>query len=326
MKKTGLDGLRWISPELVMLGLGCVRDRRERNKWRSPQNEVITLDGDRVYNHSTGAGGGGAVDVVMHVTGWTLGASAGWLRRFAATSEAIDGEIEHRCEPSRSDDVEVPDFSPPPASEAAWPRALAYLVGRGLDPQILETLRSSGDVFAEEKHQETDEVDRDRSARAGEVVFRTRPIINVTFLRRAYDGTPTGVVRRGIFGDFKQTLGKKEAGCFSVGNRLAPDVIAIVESPVDAISYRQLHSPDDMLVLSSDGAGTVYRPLLDRFPNAEIRLAQDADAAGDAMAERLRALFSTRRILRDRPLSAKDWNDVLRQRCRQTCNLYPDAP
>ena len=60
MKKTGLDGLRWISPELVMLGLGCVRDRRERNKWRSPQNEVITLDGDRVYNHSTGAGGGGA--------------------------------------------------------------------------------------------------------------------------------------------------------------------------------------------------------------------------------------------------------------------------
>lgn len=326
MNKTGLDHLRWISPEFVMLRLGCIRDRRERNKWRTPRDEVITIDGDKVFNHSTGMGGGGALDVVMHVTGWTLGASAGWLRRFAATSVAIDEEIERGCEPGHSDDVQKQVFSPPPASEAAWPRALAHLVWRGLDPQILGSLHTSGDVFAEEKHQETDEVDREHSARAGEVTFRTRQIVNVTFLRRGYDGMPAGVVRRGIVGDFKQTLGRKEAGCFSVGNRLAPGMIAIVESPIDAISYLQLHPSDRLLVLSTDGAGAVYRPLLDRFPDAEIRLAQDADAAGDAMAERIRIQLATRRILRDRPVGAKDWNDLIRQRCQQTYNFHPDAP
>lgn len=303
------EQLRNISISDVLLALECVPDHRDREKWKSPSGEVITVrDNLKVFNHALDKGGAGAIDATQLITGWAFGKTLGWLRKLARDENL-------QIESSRLE-VAAPEeksLALPKSDPRALREITDYLVKkRKLNPSLIEQMISDGDIYAFSHTVETTERDEYLSAVEGQTCFKTNRVLNVVFVRRNLAGEVVGAVQRGIKGDFKQTVGKKESGFFFVGNRVSPKVIAIVESPIDAISFLQSHREVDLLVMSTDGSGKPYRPLLSQFPIAEIWLAQDADATGDLMATSLaQSLGCERSTKRVRPIGGKDWNELL---------------
>lgn len=256
-------------------------------------------------------GGAGAIDATQLLTDWSFGKTLGWLRKIARDPAVT---INPNTPMTRRDDQAPRAFVQPKGDPRSLPVVVRYLVQeRRLEDELVDSLVRRGDIYAVSESFETQERDDYMSATQGVTCYRTRTIINAVFVRRDLDGAVVGVVQRGVVGEFKQTMGRKDAGCFAVGNRDAPRVIAIVESPIDAISIVQLNLAADMLVISTDGSGRAYLPLIERFPDADLWLAQDADEAGDRMANAMLEEFAGfgRSATRYRPKGAKDWNSLL---------------
>ena len=62
------DRLRGLNLERVAEHFGYQRDPSDRSRWRG-QGSVISLTGTKFYDHLQGRGGGGAIDLAMHVAG-----------------------------------------------------------------------------------------------------------------------------------------------------------------------------------------------------------------------------------------------------------------
>lgn len=113
-----------------------------------------------------------------------------------------------------------------------------------------------------------------------------------------------------------RTYGPKSGGAFLTPGALSADPVAITEAPIDAMSLALAGLPAVALCgvsampawlirrLSAPPAG---RPGFSRT----VLMAFDADAAGDAAADRLASALSLCRVRRLRPQGAKDWNAVL---------------
>jgi len=100
--------------------------------------------------------------------------------------------------------------------------------------------------------------------------------------------------------------------------------LVVVEAPIDAMSYHQLHPDEKTRYLSTGGAiGTAQldaiRRQIEALPKSGIVvLATDADDAGDKLAQQIAAIAGGTRCRRARPPEGKDWNDCLRSRDRQS--------
>lgn len=149
---------------------------------------------------------------------------------------------------------------------------------------------------------------------------------NVLFAHRDDAGELTGFeVKNGGFTGFSP------GGTKSVWQSLArtEDRFCVVtESAIDGLSHHALH-PDECAAsryLSTAGApsprqGSLLGRLFAALPvPTVVVVATDADAAGDALADKLTALASPYPYLhvrRDRPALGKDWNDALQRLARQ---------
>lgn len=101
---------------------------------------------------------------------------------------------------------------------------------------------------------------------------------------------------------------------------IALTTIVIAESPVDALAYAHLFRADEALLAAFGGSlthgtdGPQMRALMDlcaRFPSTPVRLAVDADEAGDQFVSAI--LKSIPRAVAAQPFGVKDWCDVARQ-------------
>ena len=63
------DAVRSIALETVLACWGAQRDRRDRSQWRTPRGP-LTVTGPKFFNWNQEQGGGGAIDLVMHLGGW----------------------------------------------------------------------------------------------------------------------------------------------------------------------------------------------------------------------------------------------------------------
>ena len=61
-----VDSVRSISLEIVLERLGAERDKKDKHNWRTPVGRM-TVTGPKFFNHDEGIGGGGAIDLVMHI-------------------------------------------------------------------------------------------------------------------------------------------------------------------------------------------------------------------------------------------------------------------
>ena len=268
------ERLRTIPLERVLPLCGAQPDRHDRRKWHTPVG-VLSITGPKFMNWTLGAGGGGAIDLVIH------------LRRLDFKG-AVDWLADHFSEVLPPEPVTLPVSAlrlPRPA-----PSQLAhiqdYLIAqRRLPFRRVASLIESGTLYADAR-------------------------TNAVFLLRNQHHLPVGAELRGTTQTPWHALApgsRKDLGCFAIPDDPRPTVV-LCESAIDAISCFALHPGYRCLSTAGARSNPLWlRPLLDQ--GCQVYCGFDADPTGDDMAAAMIALHPA--VQRLRP-SQHDWNDMLR--------------
>lgn len=269
--------VRGIPMPSVLLATGAEPDQFDRAKWHTAQG-VISVNGMKFMNWSRGIGGGGAIDLAIHLNNMDFKDAVEWLwRQFPGLSSPEQAQV-----------GPAPGLRlPPPDAGQLW-RVKRYLVGdRGLSPALIERLLQSGGLYADK-------------------------MANAVFLLLGTGNTPAGAEIRGT--SLRSWRGmapgsRKDLGYFSIHAAHGEGTI-LCESAIDAISCLMIH-PRYRCCISTAGARPNPRwlaPLIRE--DSQVYCGFDADQAGESMACAMIALYPTVRRLRP---SQHDWNDVLRR-------------
>jgi len=306
--------VRQIDVRDTMRQLGGEQDRYDKAKWRI-DGEHISINGEKFYNHDRQAGGGGPIDLVMHVTGYDFKGAVTYLSREAGAELAVAAAAQHgaRERTAQAEEIvarnEPLPFRQPEADERRWPQVRAYLTDQRAIPHgIVNELHVEGKVYAA--------THTDRSGREH---------VNAVFLTHDAEGRAVGASLRGVgAGSTFKGLSRdsdKEAGYFShttgEGQPGQNRVLVVAESPLDGLSAAALLYPDyRTTVAATDGAGPLpTRAIEEALARGwVVSCAFDNDQAGDKRWQEVRELYpSAGAIVRDvPPAPGKDWNDALR--------------
>ena len=267
--------LRAIPLETVLPLCGAQKDHDDKRKWHTSAG-ALSVTGAKFMNWHDSVGGGGAIDLVMHLNHLDFKAAVDWLA--------------HHC-PGARPPQPVPPTPPsqlrlPPPDPSKLGRVKEYLAQqRGITPTLLDPLIQSGTLYADTR-------------------------ANAVFLLLGKESLPVGAELRGTTQRVWRGLApgsQKDLGCFSIPATPLPGII-LCESAIDAISCFALHPHHRCL--STAGARPNPRwlqPLLNQ--GHPVYCGFDADPTGDDMARAMTALHPT--VKRLRP-PEHDWNDVLK--------------
>jgi hypothetical protein len=290
------DAVRSIPLETVLTAWGTQRDRRDRNQWRTERGP-LTVTGAKFFNWHLEEGGGGAIDLVMHLGSLEAEAAIVWLEQHlgrtpAAASSASRVWPLFPSSSSRGDPPAPPrTLHLPRASQAQLERVRCYLTGpRCLAADILEPLIDAGKVYAD-------------------------PRGNAVFLMVAgKPNRPIGAELRGTGPRIWHGLApgtSRDAGYFWVGAK-GSQTIVLCEAAIDAISCYQLHSsqrPTECICISTAGVRSDppwLHPLIAR--GYQIYCGFDTDEPGEAASDQMISRYPSLQRLRP---PAHDWNDAL---------------
>jgi len=283
------DAVRQIPLEAVLAFRGALRDRHDRAKWHTERGP-LSVTGAQFTAWHTDHGGGGAIDLVMHLAQVDVGPAVAWLEQHLAAGAL---PVAHSTPSASGGPVPLPQgrrpLRLPVPDERKLARVRRYLTQRrGLADALLEGLIQSGKLYAD---------------RRGNAVF---------LLMAGKPQRPVGAELRGSGPRVWRGMApgtRKNLGFFWLGAPTSRQLV-LCESAIDAISYYQMNP--DCLCLSTSGvrANPAWLPAL-IARGYEIHCGFDADEPGDAAADRMITLHPT--VLRLRP-STHDWNDVLTSR------------
>ena len=280
------DRLRAVPLETVLTLRGARRDRHDRAKWHTERGP-LSVTGAKFMNWHQHRGGGGAIDLVMHLAGVDYRAARRWLATYASAGLPPASQVAADPVGGKSTAARRPDALRLPLPD---PRRLArvrqYLTRRrGLCSSLLETLFQSGQLYA------------DGHANA------------VFVLLAGKAQRPVGAELRGTGLQAWRGMGSgsnKDLGYFWIGTRAAREIV-LCESAIDTISCFQIHPQRICISTSGVRADPPWLSVLIAH-GYTIHCGFDADHPGDAAAAHMIALHPTVRRLRP---SAHDWNDVL---------------
>ncbi len=282
------DAVRTVPLEAVLLARGAVRDRRDRHKWHTEQGP-LSVTGPKFTNWRRGQGGGGAIDLVMHLAGVDFRTALVWLEQYLAISPPASGQS---ATPASGIEPSPPLRKDPGALRLPIPedrlldRVRQYLTRRrGLAVALIEPLIQSGKLYADSR---------------GNAVF---------LLVAGKAQRPVGAELRGTGPRTWRGMApgsRKDLGYFWIGVQSSREIV-LCESAIDAISCYQIKPP--CICISTSGV-RADPPWLDGLLARDYKIycGFDADGPGDAAAARMIALHPAVRRLR--PL-AHDWNDAL---------------
>lgn len=271
------EQVRTISLEAVLRHSGAQPDRSDRHKWHTAQG-VLSVTGAKFMNWTRAQGGGGAIDLAMHLHRLGFVPAVHWLAQsFPGGSYSVGPPAPLRTTLAL----------PKPEASKLW-RVRQYLIReRRLPSALIESLIDAGVLYADARS-------------------------NAVFLLLGKEKQPVGAELRGTTAHPWRGLApgsRKDLGYFAVPADPRPAIV-LVESAIDALSCFALHP--HQRCLSTAGA----RPnpgwladLLDR--GGPVYCGFDADPTGEAMAQALIDLYPTvQRLLPPQ----HDWNDVLKAR------------
>jgi hypothetical protein len=283
---------RTIDLEELLKRSGCDRYRFDKNKWHTPQG-AISIKGEKFFNWNAGFGGGGAISLAMHLTGYDFKSSIDWIfRHFYFSEIPINRNRSAACN-KRNPHNGKGKYKPlrlPPRDDSKLLQIRRYLMHRRCLPQrVVDYLIAGNILYADDKE-------------------------NAVFLLLGKGKRVVGAEIRGTNDHFRKWYAvaagtKKSGGCFYIKDKGAQKVV-LCESAIDAISYFVLHRK--CLAISTSGANP--NPYwITHFINQglEIFCAFDSDETGERMARRMRELYPM--VKRLRP-GKHDWNDVLRSK------------
>ena len=271
------DRLRVIPLEEVLSLCGAQPDCHDKHKWHSPAG-VLSVAGAKFMNWNRGIGGGGAIDLVIHLHNLGFNDAVDWLGLHFA------GQPRTQSTASRP----PPQLRLPPREPGKLWRVRRYLISqRGIAPALVDSLVHSGALYADDR-------------------------ANAVFLLLGKERTVVGAELRGTTERSWRGLApgtRKDLGYFSLPADPLPAVI-LCESAIDAISCFAL--TPGLRCISTAGARPNppwLGPLIAQ--TSEVLCGFDADATGDHMATAMIASHPS--VKRLRP-PHHDWNDTLRSR------------
>jgi len=285
--------------------LGGVQDRYDTHKWRV-NDEHISINGERFYNHDQQKGGGGSIDLVMHVTGYSFKQAVAYLNHEAGPELAVAAAANYGARQGQEivERGERAPFNAPARDEDRWPQVRAYLVEqRGIPRGMVDELHDRGTIYADGRS-------------------------NAVFLRTDAEGQAVGASLRGTLpGSAFQGLAygsRRDEGHFSftmgTPERYSAPQYHITESPIDALSRAALiqrgGEGGEFVFLSTDGHGELPKRQIEEglARQALVHCGFDNDAGGNKLWAQVKEAYPrAEAIVRERPLAGmKDWNDALR--------------
>jgi hypothetical protein len=276
-RRERLERLRAIPLSAVLRAAGAHPDPHDPAKWHTSAG-ALSVTGTKFFDWRHASGGGGAIDLAMHLNRQRFGQAVDWLAcRFPRP------ELKPSVPAPRSRPLTLPTPVP-----AALPAVRHYLHRqRQLPLGLLEALIASGDLYADARANAVFLLRNEQHAIVGAELRGTGP--------RPWRGMAPG--------------SRKDHGYFAIGPQ-HPEALVLCESAIDAISCLALHPGRRCLSTSGATPHPAWLPVLLRS-NLPIHCAFDADATGEHMARRMIAPHPSIQRLRP-PLH--DWNDTLRSR------------
>lgn len=295
--RTQAELLRDLPLDDVAYQLGLFLDKKGNNRWRG-NNHIISIVDTKFYDFGTNQkGGGGAIDLVMHVNQCNFKDALQWLaERF--NSQEIAKAVTHHIrtqteEISKYNLTASNKFTPPGADNSHWREVQRYLTkSRKLSEPLIQVLHTNNLIYA------------DKNA-------------NAVFIMRNLAGETTGAYLRGTIGKRNPFIGfapdtKRTAGWFhlTIGGQSSDPITraVLVKSPIEALSIASLMgNSEKTLYLAADSARSL--PISESFRNIPtIIAAYDNDPAGDEISKQIKELIPHATRLRPK---AKDWNEQL---------------
>jgi hypothetical protein len=268
------DHVRGIPLQSVLLLTGAERDRYDKAKWHTGKG-TISFTGMKFMNWDQSVGGGGAIDLAMHLNDLDFKSAVEWLWNHFPHPD--HRELQLPCRPK---------LTLPPPDPGKLPGVKRYLVhDRAIAVSLLQPLIESGRLYADDRG-------------------------NAVFLLLGKENRPVGAELRGTTPARWRAMApgsQKDLGYFSIP---APGTTTVVlcESAIDAISCFALHPTH--LCISTAGARPNPRWLALLIHHGyEIYCGFDSDDTGESMATEMIALHPS--VKRLRPMH-HDWNDVLK--------------
>jgi 5S rRNA maturation endonuclease (ribonuclease M5) len=275
----------------VAYELGLEANPQDKHKWQNEQH-TINITGSKFYDWKQMKGGGGAIDLVMHINECDYKQSVAWLGDRFGEGAAIEAVTYKTREIIRNEPVQK--FIPPVPEQSKWLTVKQYLTRTRLLPSgLVDRLHEQGLIYADQNQ-------------------------NAVFIRRSIDEDKiTGATLRGTAGEDNQFKGlakgsKRKDGWFYFerGEQSRDPVrrVVLVESPIDAMSLAVLERTDSKktLYLSTDGAGGIPMEYLKQVK--DVVIAFDRDRSGQSMAERIKTQLPNAVC---KSPKAIDWNQDL---------------
>ncbi|MBW4466319.1 MAG: strawberry notch C-terminal domain-containing protein [Pegethrix bostrychoides GSE-TBD4-15B] len=294
------DQVRAFDLESVAASLGLEQDRHDRYKWRNG-NQIISISNGKFMDWLADRGGGGAIDLVMHVQAVEFTAAVEWLSGQSFPAQPISHQRQIQSESDKPHLLEMPA-----PNERRWPAVRDYLVeARKLPAALVDRLHQRHLIYAD--------------AMQNAVFVRHATSSNCAIWQR---GAVTGASLRGTWGENNSFHGlaagsAREQGWFWFGaGQGEVKRVMLTESPIDALSLatldkRRQATAGVSVYLSADGAGAIPTAALKQVleQGGQVGVAFDADPSGEIMAWRVaQELPGVGRIT---PAWGKDWNERL---------------
>ena len=271
------DTVRKIRLIDILTKVDAEQDQFDKNKWHTTRG-VISVNEPKFMNWNLSSGGGGAIDLIIHLKYFDFLSAVKWLEDHFADS------LPSKYQPGQFS-AQKKLFIPPKRNDVYLKKVLEYLIWkRGLNSVLLQTLVRSNILYADQKE-------------------------NAVFLLLDENDRPVGAEIRGTGAIPWKSMtagSKKNLGYFAIKKNIC-DIYVLCESAIDAISYYCLYPGFN--TISTSGVISSQTWIKNLLENAnEVYCAYDADKTGDRAANQLIKAYQN--IKRIRP-PKKDWNDTL---------------
>jgi hypothetical protein len=271
-----LQQLRQIPLPEVLRATGAQPDHQDGKKWHTARGP-ISIQGMKFMNWKQNRGGGGAIDLVMHLNELDFASAVVWL--------AGQHPVGHAPNPFHSS-LTARCLRLPLSDPSRLPAVKGYLhQQRAIPLAVIQSLLESHRLYADSRR-------------------------NAVFLLWDPKNHSVGAELRGTGSVRWRGLApgsRKDLGYFGWRQPTGATPIVVCESAIDAISCFLLHP--GCFAVSTAGVRPNPRWLPGLLAQGySIYCGFDADAPGEDMAQQMMALYP--RVQRLRP-TQHDWNDML---------------
>jgi hypothetical protein len=287
--------VRDLPLEKVASELGLEPDPKSPHKWQH-SNHAINITGSKFYDWQHLKGGGGAIDLVMHVKDCKFPQAVAWLNHCFGESATLEAVTYRAREIIQTEPV--PQFTPPPEQQNHWQQVKTYLTRQyRLPSSLIDNLHQQGLLYADQR-------------------------ANAVWLRRTIDSsTINGATLQNPAASDSTSLelaigSERHSGWFhfQIGGQSGEPIrrAVLVKSPLDAISFAVLDRTESRptIYLSTEGTDVVPLEFLQTIPQASVIVAYPNDTEGNMMAQTVMEQLPD---CRRKTPKAQDWNSDLQK-------------